>query len=122
MSVNLTENILAENNRVFFSFLFFNGYIFLYVFSYSAPGMHQFLFVWLKGLQRVCEKDTKNNNAEKRSRFTQQKMSRERFEIETNLLSGQQEVLVSIGAQETRVAVTLHQLVDVVLKEKNIGG
>lgn len=83
--------------------------------------MHQFLFVWLKGLLRVCEKDTKNN-AEKRSRFTQQKMSRERFEIETNLLSGQQEVLVSIGAQETRVAVTLHQLVDVVLKEKNIGG
>ncbi len=42
----------------------------------------------------------------------------ERLEIETNLLSGQQEVLVSIGAQETRVAVTLHQLVDVVLKEK----
>lgn len=57
-----------------------------------------------------------------RQNYPDSLLPRETFEIETNLLSGQQEVLVSIGAQETWVAVTLHQLVDVVLKEKNIGG
>lgn len=37
------------------------------------------------------------------------------------LLLGQQQVLVSIGPQEAGVAVTLHQLVDVLLGEERRG-
>lgn len=64
------------------------------------------------GLHEACQSFTCQRLAHTASEFLQGCAS---TLLSLRLLSGQQEVLVSIGAQETRVAVTLHQLVDVVL-------